>query len=780
MAAGRDGTPLAVAIVLAPCAEALYDEARVWLGNETHQASRLHDGDTWSTSQHYAALSGFPRDGNAMIVPLQANPNAAHAPALITETESTTLWLRLRGANATSGVVALGTLQWVTGEHVQPHWSESDGPWVTWREAGTLIGAAPAGLDGDGHPLPAGFARLAVPPGNAVDSGPPVEAFDLLLVRIGPHLHEGGSMIEFLVQGEIYDLGGIRVESRTGALILPSMDVGPGTLVRIVESHDATVVPLDAQLPYTPTTTVTVGWGEPDDLPVSWDARGETTGRFNLAQSGGLVSLHYGDQTLDSFAYGDSEPPESWQGDPMEATRIDGRLFVREWDGGSPTQGADDWQRPRIHRQHQADHATQWFTVEGPVRAFLCPDRCHEEILKRIHEAETSIDVNLYELTLPSAVTALADAAGRGVEVRVLIHDRPVAASQAKMDRIAWSVDQLVDAGAQVHTLEGLRYDFNHAKYLIIDEAWTVVATENAVSRGWPPDGQSGNRGHGVAVHDPSLARWMQTLFEYDHLHPQDAIPVTGNDLHPDAQPIHPPAAVRNPPPAGTDRIPTLVLDGGFDVAPILAPDHLGDPVHNPIVMILGKAQHEIGLAQMNLPLSWSRPGYTKDSPLASALVDAAGADIRVTGTLASAFIRDPERDGNHRTAAALHVTDPRIDLRLGGTPHPDGVVHAKTWWTDPGAPYAVAITGSANGNLASQAMNRELNLMLASPDIAAYWAHVGAGDHQQAQDPAAFAPPRTELDDPEGAKREASLVGAPLLVVAILLLTRLARRATH
>jgi phosphatidylserine/phosphatidylglycerophosphate/cardiolipin synthase-like enzyme len=635
---------------------------------------------------------------------------------------------------------------------------------------GRLLGATLPGVDKDGYSLPQGFGYVALPAHTQADSSSDAQPGDVLMVRFAPRLLEGGSLLELLVVGGLRDLGGLHIEARSGHLVLPSVPVTPGSLVWVTDVPNALVAGLHEQIPGRPVTPTLITWGTDQSSPEALAA--ETHGRFQFARSGGSVSLVYGDMVLDQFAYGDAPPPDGWQGENVEATRIDGRMYLRAHDGDRfvDTDTAADWQRPRIHRQHQSDHETTWFTVEGPARAYVCPDRCHEEVTFQVHQAQASLDVNLYELTLPSAVESIADAARRGVDVRVLVHDRPVAASASRMDRVAWAVDHLVEAGAEVRTLSGTRYDVNHAKYLIIDDAWTIVLTENAVQRGWPPDGQSGNRGHGISIHDARLAAWMTQVFETDHLHPEDSKAVTGRDLHPDLQPLRVPPEALTPPPPKDDRMPTFIVDGGFRVMPVLAPDHLGDPAHNPVVAALLEAEHEIGLAQMNLPLHWSRAGHRQDSPLVESLYMAAGRGLSVTGTLAGAFIQDPERDGNHRTAAALHMTNQGVDLRLGGAPHPGGVVHAKTWWIDPGEPGGLAITGSANGNLASQAMNREVGLVIAHPGIAAYWAHVTKEDHARASSFIAYAPERTlePIDGPQESPGSSLVVLLPILLVLV------------
>jgi phosphatidylserine/phosphatidylglycerophosphate/cardiolipin synthase-like enzyme len=758
--AARDGTPFAVAFLPAPCFAESFVELRVWAGNETHQASRVHDGGSWVSSQSYRPVAAFLWVDGWLWVPMKAAPDATHGERLVVEAQQAEVWLRARTAGGVAVSVPLGGVEWLDGESVRGEWGDPFDRVVMVHDGDALLAAAVGGLGADGHALPPGFAFLAVPPGAAPARAPRVAPGDLLLVRVAPALRPSGSMFELFVRGGLDDLSGLRIASRSGTLIAPTMTVAPGDVVRFALSADLEVAPVSAQVPdlLLDVHPITVTWGA--DEATADTVVAAQTGSFRLAQGGGSLRLVYGDVVLDAFAYGDGAVPREWSGPAVEATRIQGRVFLRAWDGAGflDVDTAQDWARPRVHRQHQEDLVTRWFEVAGPVRVFACPDRCLEEVLLRIDGATGSIDMNLYELTLVEVVEALQAAARRGVVVRVVVDERPVGAAGARLDRIIWAVDALLEAGAVVYALGRERFDVNHAKYLVVDDEWTVVLTENAVLRGWPPDGASGNRGHGVAVRDPGLAAWTRALFEADALHESDARPVAGIDLFDDAQPLQPAAFAG---PAATTRLPTLVLPGGFRVAPLLAPDHLADPGRHPVAELIADARHEVGFAQMNLPLEWRRPGHVAQSPLANALLAAGSRGVYVNGTLADAFVEG--EGGNSLTARTLSSFSPRIDVRLAGSPHPDGILHAKTWWGDPGREAGWLVVGSANGNLASQAMNREFALVLAHPEAARYVATLHALDH-------AAAPAVAALDDDAGDGAPAGHLAAPGAAFALFL----------
>lgn len=565
-----------------------------------------------------------------------------------------------------------------------------------------------------------------------------IEAGDLLLVRFAPALAPGSAdLFDLFVAGAVTDLCGVSVTDGEGTLTVGRVPVEQGDVVRFVSAPDL-VLPEDPRIRHQ------IDWSA-SDAPL------ERTGRFALAKGGDHLSALWGEVAVDSVVYGDGDPARpGWSGDALEGARIEQRMFLRgtSEDGYRDTDQATDWHFPRIYRQYQDDRAADWQVAGGEVRAFTCPDRCFEEVLMRIDAATERIDVNLYDLSHREATEALAAAAERDVAVRVLLQDRPVGASNAKMDRIAWAADTLGAAGAEVRTLDGARFDFNHAKYLLVDGLWTVVLSENGNAHGWPVDGADGNRGWGVAVQDGPTTEWMGVLFERDHLHPHDSRAVTGAELHADAQP--PRWGASGAPPA--DRLETLVLPpgAGVRVRPVVAPDHLGDPGSSPLVRALHDAETELWTQQLNLPLDWRRNGYDAPSPLTEALLQAGGRGVQVRGTLADSFVDgDVGTAGNDQTAYVLRESGRDIEVLLAGRAEGQ-VVHNKGWLVDPVAGGRnLAVVGSANGNLASQTLNREVTLFLEHPDVAAYyrgvleadWVRAGGDAEAGIEEPVAAAP---------------------------------------
>lgn len=183
------------------------------------------------------------------------------------------------------------------------------------------------------------------------------------------------------------------------------------------------------------------------------------------------------------------------------------------------------------------------------VTLFVSPDCTYDVLLEVIADAKSSIDITMYEFTHPDIAKALADAASRGVSVRLFMEGGPVGGiSNAEKG----TLDYLQRAGVSVYTIESTsdfpaRYRFVHAKYLVADSYVTVVLSENFKEYGIPRSGESGNRGWGAAVYDADVAEYFSSVFTAD---------LAGYDVYEGA--------------AGTYTIPNY--SGGDTISPVFEP----------------------------------------------------------------------------------------------------------------------------------------------------------------------------------------------------------------
>ena len=133
----------------------------------------------------------------------------------------------------------------------------------------------------------------------------------------------------------------------------------------------------------------------------------------------------------------------------------------------------------------------------GPL--VVSPTNSRHELLALIDGATTSLEVYAEVLRDPETLAALGDAAGRGVEVRVIVSPN-ADFSEARA--------QLVAAGVDLRLLSRL---YVHAKVVVADGERAFIGSQN-----FSATSLDLNRELGIIVDDPvSLAR-IQRIFETD------------------------------------------------------------------------------------------------------------------------------------------------------------------------------------------------------------------------------------------------------------------------
>jgi cardiolipin synthase len=127
--------------------------------------------------------------------------------------------------------------------------------------------------------------------------------------------------------------------------------------------------------------------------------------------------------------------------------------------------------------------------------------------LEAINRATRNIWMtHAYFIPDPDFVEALTTAAGRGVDVRILL---PRTSNHVVADWISRGYfGQLLDAGVQIHRFEGAMV---HAKTATIDGSWSTVGTANIDRLS-----MTGNYEINVELIDPGMAEVMEAIFTND------------------------------------------------------------------------------------------------------------------------------------------------------------------------------------------------------------------------------------------------------------------------
>lgn len=478
-------------------------------------------------------------------------------------------------------------------------------------------------------------------------------------------------------------------------------------------------------------------------------------GAPTLVNSGGaLILLDAEQRVADALLYGrTSLVTEGWQGAPAQLyTRglatASGQIWQRKLNPitGLPidTDTAADWagdlsdaawgrrvRQPAWGGWDRGDGLWPHTGVDSAAWAVAVgPEGLYAPLATFFSQATATLDLSLYTFEHPEFAMLVADAARRGVRVRLLLDGAPPGGIS---DVQRWCVTQMAVAGVEVRYLAltaaapsgyKRRFRYTHAKYGIADNRQLFVGTENLTQDAMPAPAESavgGRRGFYLYTDTPGVVATLSTLFATDWR------PTVFADMHPyeasHARYGAPPADFTLPAP----RVYTVTVSpfgetthaaGRAAYAVISAPENALRPDAGILgIVAAAGAGDEIVAMQMYEDKHW---GETSSNPIADpnprleAMIDAARRGARVRLLLDRYFDDADALRSNRatveylRTIAASEGLD--LEARLGNPTA--GGIHAKLVLLRVGEQYWSAV-GSLNGGETSHKLNREVVLMV-------------------------------------------------------------------
>jgi len=459
-------------------------------------------------------------------------------------------------------------------------------------------------------------------------------------------------------------------------------------------------------------------------LDVQGDLTAITVGTFRLGDQGDCISLASPQGlVVDSVCYGrTAEAPQLWFGDPVPEPK-QGEVIRRVRMGGGfrDTDRFEDWTPFREFRYGYTEMPGLQVEVgAGNVLAFTSPDSSLSVLQGCVARAQLSIRLCAYEASSRPLCYALLDALSRGVEVRILVDGAP--AGGLSDDELRF-LSVLTRNGADVRALSGnasndiVQHVWHlHAKYGVFDLSEVVVMSENLVESALPTDQLRGNRGWGVQVANQDLASHLGYLFDSDARAGRPDVRTWASDPRYDGSAVLP-----------TDQeaarcariVEPRTSTSPARVSVYISPDCSESSAF--LCDLLGSSRTIVG-EQFQADLEWT-PRWSDSpylSPLVSALVSSVnnGSDSRM---LFDSSWFNVERNGavcEHLRTEALS-SGTVSDFRMMSQEGPIEVLHNKGLVIDG----RFSVITSNNWVFASFARNRELALVVDSPEVASFFS---------------------------------------------------------
>ncbi|HNX17738.1 MAG TPA: phospholipase D-like domain-containing protein [Methanoregula sp.] len=345
------------------------------------------------------------------------------------------------------------------------------------------------------------------------------------------------------------------------------------------------------------------------------------------------------------------------------------------------------------------------------VTAFVSPDSSLGVFSDAVGSAHHRVLVNVYELSSANITNALIDAEERGVDVEILLEGGPVGGVSPEEKAAIWQLNQskipvyMMAATDDAHA----PYRYDHAKYVVIDDRAVLVTSENFGHSGFPPQGESGNRGWGVCLENPQLAAYFETVYRTDIKGPAIA-PVYGSKGSAETYTM-----VSYPAPYG----PATFY--GARVTPVIAPD-----TSSGITRLLESAQESIEIEQAYI----TNESKTSLNPYLATAINASRRGVQVKVLLDSYWFNTEDEADNDEmvalinriaTAENLPLEARLVDLKASGLEK----IHNKGVIVDDRA----VLVSSINWNTNSPNFNREAGVIIEQPEVARYFRTVFDAD---------------------------------------------------
>ncbi len=302
---------------------------------------------------------------------------------------------------------------------------------------------------------------------------------------------------------------------------------------------------------------------------------------------------------IDTIVYEDGDITASgWTGAavyPYPEFTAEGQILSRKLDEATclPTPDTDtlaDWaqstddnhlgkklRRAGWDTEHFFD--TKKATENCHLEYWVSPDNVLGNYLKYINNAQSTIYIEGYAFESYQLEQAMTARQSAGVQVKILLE------RNALTDQGRWVAQQIENAGGEVYfmdadatTGEGPRYNYQHAKFCVIDGVWLLTGSENLNNSSFAADdmsnGTDGHRGVYIATDASSIIAHFMDIFG------KDVDPVNHVDVRRwNASTDSPPSGFV--PYQGEDLVTypvqfwkALVMDGSFDFEVVQAPDN--------------------------------------------------------------------------------------------------------------------------------------------------------------------------------------------------------------
>ena len=425
-----------------------------------------------------------------------------------------------------------------------------------------------------------------------------------------------------------------------------------------------------------------------------------------MPNSGSTIQLVAPDGTIaDTFVYGNGPTSsEGWSGPAIgePVTTVDRILYLRgDGCGDMPdSDTASDWEMRWSVAGASHFCGINTFTDDTDVIPLIGPDAGLDEVITMINEATDSIHLHVYQLHDTYLTMSLIEAASRGVDITVVIHEPETWWGDYNIGQslgMAWELENAGISVMQFTSSSSSPYQYIHSKIAVVDSSQVWISSGNWKSSSLPSDG-IGNRDWGVIVNSTDLATIVLERMEFDE----------------DPSQLHVEDSTYNQPESGSYSPPISYAVG--NVAPTVTGPVSGELLTCPddcmqgLADFIDSAESEILLSLQYFEMDWYW-GW-QENPLLDSLEDAADRGVSIRLAINQHYVN--ENPGIREAVNALNDWDGDVQAILMSENETVTKLHNKGVIIDGESVLVSSINWGDNSIL----RNREMGLILHSQQV--------------------------------------------------------------
>lgn len=355
-----------------------------------------------------------------------------------------------------------------------------------------------------------------------------------------------------------------------------------------------------------------------------------------------------------------------------------------------------------VSAQKREVNAVTTYSGTMNVTCYSSPDSTYDVLTSHLEEAEKEIDLMIYAISHYNLVKILNDTMDRDptIKINIIACDKHVSSAETTNTRSAiWQLSRkanLTSADVHLYWSNGLKYDYTHAKFVIIDNKTVLVQSANWAKTGAPRIISYGNREWGIVINDQNVVNRFIDVFYEDLLIAEPTYGQLYSSFSSSASSGKYPM-----------NFPASTFNQYMKITPIFSPEDSLDA----ILDLINSATKTLEIQQSYIKLDWG--GGVSVNPLAEAVVNASkrGVAVRI-------IVQEPTSASNNESVN--YFLDNSIPVAFSNATYFE-FCHNKGVIVDG----VKVLISSINWSYTSVTQNRESGVIVENEDVAQFYLEI-------------------------------------------------------